>query len=272
MRHPEKIMWSIFFSIILLAIIQIMGMFMGVELDERYPLFKLIFLGVPVILVVLHAFVTLKVRGLFFLVLAALLGFTSEYYGLKYGQFFGTYYTYSPQIAISTVPLQVIFYWAIFIYTGYGVTNSFLHWLHIKLPDIRLKNGWLLLLTILLDGWFILAIDLFMDPLEVRQGAWTWINGGPYFGVPIGNFIGWFVVAVLVSGIMRSIEYYFPQKKRIHNKSILIIPILCYGLVTISLMSMAVQLHMYELGLVGFFLMVPTVLFNLFLFSRYRSK
>ena len=246
---------------------------MGVQLDKLYPNFKLIFLGVPIILIILHSFITLSpMRGAFFLLLAAALGFISEYFGLKYGQFFGTYYTYSPQITFFTVPVQVIFYWAAFIYTGYSITNSFLIWLHLEKPRIKLGNGLLLILTIILDGLFVLAIDLFMDPLAVRQGAWTWIHGGPYFGVPIGNFIGWFIVAVLSSGIFRSLEYFFPKKETKCNKSIYIIPILCYGLVAFSLLGMAIQFQMYELGMLGSLLMIPTVLFNVFLFSRYRSN
>lgn len=272
MRYSEKMLWGIFVFIIFLATIQIVGMVWGIELDETYPLFKVLFLGAPILLVILHALVTLKMRGIFFLTLAAVTGFTSEYFGLKYGQFFGAYYTYSPQMSVLTVPLQVIFYWAAFIYTGYCITNSFLLWLHIKKPIAHLGNGKTLIVSIIFDGLFVLAIDLFMDPLEVRQGAWTWINGGPYFGVPIGNFIGWFVVAVIASGIFRSIEYFFPHQNMKFDKSILIIPVILYGFVALSLMGMALRYRMYELGIIGTLLMVPTVVLNLILFNVFRKK
>ena len=258
---------------LLLCSLRLIGALFGFQLDELYPPFKLIFLGIPIVLVLIHSCITLTpVRGILFLLLASTIGFTSEYFGLKYGQFFGAYYTYSPQITVFTVPLQVIFYWAVFIYTGYGITNSFLIWLQLKKPQWRLGNGWLLLRAIVLDGLFVLAIDLFMDPLEVRLGAWTWSGGGPYFDVPIGNFIGWFVVAVLSSGIFRTFEYYFPNKEMKIDQSIFIIPVLCYGLVALSFIGMSLQLRMYEVGIVGSLLMVPTVLFNLFLFRRYQSN
>lgn len=272
-KNKEKLLWKIFSLIIFFAVIQIVGMSRGVELGETYPIFKVVFLGLPIVLVILHAMSTLTAgRAIFFLLLAATTGFISEYFGLKYGQFFGTFYTYSPQTTFLTVPVQVILYWAAFIYTGYGITNSFLIWLHLEKPHLKLGNGLLLIMTIMLDGLFVLAIDLFMDPLEVRQGAWTWINGGPYFGVPIGNFIGWFVVAILASGLFRSFEYFFPLKETKYHKSIFVIPVLCYGLVALSLLGMAIQFQMYELGVLGSILMVPTVLFNLFLFNKYRSK
>lgn len=101
----------------------------------------------------------------------------------------------------------------------------------------------------------------------VDLGKW-----GPYFGVPIGNFVGWFTVAVLSSGIFRSLEYFFPKKELKFDKSIFIIPVILYGLVALSLLGMALQFQMYELGILGSLLMVPTVLFNLFLFNKYRSR
>jgi putative membrane protein len=135
-----------------------------------------------------------------------------------------------------------------------------------------LRNGKTLIVSIIFDGLFVLAIDLFMDPVEVRQGAWTWINGGPYFGVPIGNFIGWFVVAIIASGIFRSIEYFFPYQNVKFDKSILIIPVILYGFVALSLMGMALRYRMYELGIIGTLLMVPTVVLNLILFNVFRKK
>ena len=39
--------------------------------------------------------------------------------------------------------------------------------------------------------------DLSMDPLRATvEGRWVWIDGGPYFGVPLLNFAGWFIVTL----------------------------------------------------------------------------
>lgn len=246
-----------------------MGTLIGVQLEDLNSYLKLLLLGTPVIFVILHSCITLSpVRGAFLLLLAAAVGFIAEFFGLKYGQFFGTFYTYRPQLTFFTVPVQVLLYWAVFIYIGYSMTNSFLLWLHIKKPLAKLHNGWLLMLTILIDGLLVLAIDLFMDPLEVRLGAWSWIQGGPYFGVPLGNFIGWFIVAILVSGIFRSIEYFIPIKKMKYDRSILIIPTLCYGLLACTFIGMAVQLTMYDVGIVGSICMIPPVLLNVYFYMR----
>lgn len=41
--------------------------------------------------------------------------------------------------------------------------------------------------------------DLSMDPLRaIAEQRWHWHDGGPYFGVPLSNFIGWFFVTWLM--------------------------------------------------------------------------
>jgi putative membrane protein len=37
-----------------------------------------------------------------------------------------------------------------------------------------------------------------MDPSKAKAGTWTWENGGPYFGVPFQNFIGWMATTLTV--------------------------------------------------------------------------
>ena len=40
--------------------------------------------------------------------------------------------------------------------------------------------------------------DLSLDPLRATvENRWIWISGGSYFGVPLGNFVGWFMVTWL---------------------------------------------------------------------------
>lgn len=37
--------------------------------------------------------------------------------------------------------------------------------------------------------------DLSMDPLRATvEGRWIWIDGGAYLGVPVSNYVGWFLV------------------------------------------------------------------------------
>jgi uncharacterized membrane protein len=45
----------------------------------------------------------------------------------------------------------------------------------------------------------MLAWDVTMEPTwATLDRAWVWQSGGPYFGVPISNFFGWFLTVYLI--------------------------------------------------------------------------
>lgn len=51
--------------------------------------------------------------------------------------------------------------------------------------------------AIAMVGW-----DLAQDPLQSTvRGDWVWQHPGAYFGVPVGNFIGWFCIAFAVFAV-----------------------------------------------------------------------
>jgi len=227
-------------------------------------------LTLPILLLVLHGGWTLTyAQGLLFSLLAACVGFAFEVFGMTYGTFFGDYYVYSSQVfgpVFLGVPLLVPVYWTIFIYAGYSITNSFLHWAEINKPDWSNGNTKLLPWLIFMDGALVVAIDLIMDPLAVRTGHWVWENGGFYFGVPIGNFFGWFVVAVIVAGTFRIYEYYFSQRPTAVGLSFFLIPILDYGILYALFSAYALSFGMNALAFIGGVVMMPVIAINIALF------
>ncbi len=56
-------------------------------------------------------------------------------------------------------------------------------------------------------GWALASWDLFLDPQMVEAGHWTWsdvqvaLPGAP--GIPISNYLGWLLVAVLMVGVLQ---------------------------------------------------------------------
>lgn len=41
-------------------------------------------------------------------------------------------------------------------------------------------------------------LDLFLDPIAVGAGIWVWlVPGSSYYGIPLLNFVGWFVLMLL---------------------------------------------------------------------------
>jgi lycopene beta-cyclase len=52
----------------------------------------------------------------------------------------------------------------------------------------------------------LVAWDLGLDPLMVQQGYWTFDGGGAYLGVPLSNFLGWFLAGALLVALLTRIE------------------------------------------------------------------
>jgi putative membrane protein len=269
MAKKNYLIWIFFFSFLFLVVVNSLVVLWGWGLDlETSALSPILFLGLPAVLIIWQAFLTLPARKVFCLFLiSAMVGFTMEVVGLNFGVFFGGQYVYQANsLALLHVPLIIILFWAIFIYVGYSIVNFFLVLLKKKKPNKK-RNDWpWLFLTVFLDGLVVVFIDLFMDPLQVAMGKWTWLQGGEYFGVPWGNFIGWFLVVILVTGVFRTGEYFFFQKEKEYDRSLNFLPLLSYGLLAIVFAFKAVEYHLPNLAFVGSFLMMPVVVVGLALF------
>jgi len=270
----NKLIWGIFIFLVALAALKILGDLLHLNLiDNNWH--TALFYAASLILLVLHSFQTLfPARALFFIMAASGVGLIMEILGLKFGVPFGGHYAYNPiQASILNVPLSIPLFWSVFIYTGYSIVNSYLKWLNIRKPNLRENNLKLLPLLIIADSLIVVAIDLFMDPLQVRMSNWAWLEGGPYFGVPIGNFIGWLMVAALVSAIFRTYEYCFPKENNHLDPSLYLILVSGYGLFAISFAFIAVNFKMFSLAVLGLSIMLPTVIINLVLYKNYfRNK
>lgn len=269
MQLKVKILWILFFITLVSLVVNIIGDLFGLSFLQA-SFFNSLMLYVPIILLSLHSIWTLSfLRGLLFILIACVTGFVFEFVGLKYGVIFGGNYVYSLEgIKVFTVPLNVILYWGVFIYISYCITNSFLYWLNKQKPSKNKKISFLLPLLIFFDSLFVVTIDLFMDPLRVKEGSWVWLNGGPYFGIPIGNFVGWALVTVIATGLFRIYEYFKPVVIDKKLKSVFIIPVLGYGMIYLNLLSSAIKINLMSLVLIGSLTMLPLVVFNLFLFKH----
>jgi len=50
----------------------------------------------------------------------------------------------------------------------------------------------------LLAGIIAVVLDLFIDPIAVGAGYWVWtVHGTVYYGIPLLNYVGWFVLMFL---------------------------------------------------------------------------
>lgn len=189
-----------------------------------------------------------------------------------HGTLFGGAYSYPAQAGVFGVPFPIIAYWAVFIYTGYWLVTTFLYWFGKQKPSRGRGSLLTLGLVVLADGLAVTAIDLFMDPVSVRAGSWTWAHGGPYFGVPIGNFVGWFGVTVVATGLFRLYEYYAPQREPSIGRSVLLLPVIGYLLVGLDFLAGAISYHLLLLAGIGTGMVIVPALVNLALYATRQTR
>ena len=130
------------------------------------------------------------------------LSLASELIGTGTGWPFGNYvYTdFLGYKVLDHVPYTIPLSW---FYMGFA---SYL--LGAVLAD-RLVSQRHTLWSLMLGTWFLTVWDLVLDPAmaheSLRVQFWVWDETGPYFGMPVKNFIGWSVTGLLFMAISRAL-------------------------------------------------------------------
>ena len=142
---------------------------------------------------------------------AFIISLGAEMFGVGTGLLFGNY-TYSEQLGpriLGLVPLVIPVAWMMMLYPSYAIAKFLTRSSRNPISgdasrDLsRSEIGFLATLTtkVVTTGIAALAMtawDLSLDPRMVRDGNWVWHGGGPYFGIPISNFVGWFITACVI--------------------------------------------------------------------------
>lgn len=120
-------------------------------------------------------------------------GFVAEAVGTATGLPFGTYdYAGTLGPRVLDVPLVIPLAWAMFGYPALLVGQ-------------RLSRG--RVGAAVLGGLALASWDLFLDPMMVGDGHWAFADPTPALpgapGIPLSNYAGWLLVAVLMLGLLQ---------------------------------------------------------------------
>ena len=111
---------------------------------------------------------------------------------------------------LGVVPLMIPLGWFTTTYTAYVVVNLAVDgtpW------SDSVGGAGRSILVALLGAFIQTAWDLAGDPYMVHVvKAWVWFDGGPFFGVPWGNFIGWVEIGFMAAMIFRWLERDIPRE------------------------------------------------------------
>ncbi len=117
-----------------------------------------------------------------------------EWIGVQAGLPFGSYH-YTPRLQpqVLQIPLSVPLAWYMMLIPAWAVARSIAprgpgaaDWRHAALAATAFT-----------------AWDLYLDPQMVARGLWLWETPGAYFGVPLLNYAGWWLVSFGLTLVLR---------------------------------------------------------------------
>lgn len=150
-------------------------------------------------------------KAITFLVIAAIIGYSMEQYGIWTGSIFGPYtYTEKLGFKIIDVPWVIPLCWFAVIYFAHVLTNLIVHANPVAKENTLGKTAIMAVLTALVATGLDLALDPAMSHPEIA--AWIWTDGGEYMGVPFKNFQGWIITAFLMDFIFRMVTKRFKSR------------------------------------------------------------
>lgn len=114
--------------------------------------------------------------------------------GFPYGMYHYIYENLQGEWLLFGVPVWDSLSYPFMIYAGYAMAVQFQH---THLRTYALTHS-------ILGAFLTMVLDIIIDPLTVLGDRWFlghiyyYPHGGPYFGIPLTNFAGWFLVPCAV--------------------------------------------------------------------------
>jgi uncharacterized membrane protein len=135
-----------------------------------------------------HLFVSQGARAAgLMLVLCFIVAGSLEMLSVQTGFPYG-WYSYSSKLGpgLAGVPLLVPLCWQMMAWNALSVAK-------LIVPKRWPKASVILIAALALTAW-----DVFLDPQMVRSGLWTWARQGEYVGIPLENYAGWLMTALIL--------------------------------------------------------------------------
>ena len=135
-----------------------------------------------------------------FFVCAVPISLGSELIGTSTGEPFGNYaYTaFLGYRILDHVPFSIPLSW---FYVGFATYLIG----HALAGMMKVRPLWPY--AVLIGAWLLTVWDLVLDPAMAHESLevkfWVWSETGPYFGMPLQNFIGWTLTAIVFMTVAR---------------------------------------------------------------------
>ena len=196
--------------------------------------------------------------------------FSSIHNGFPYGHYYYLDGTREKEIWVLGVPLMDSISYVFLSYASYSlallVSSPLRHsrWMVYVLETGKIRNSFQVRM---LGALLFVYLDIIIDPLALRGDRWFlgriygYPEQGVYFGVPLSNFLGWFVVGFSMILVLQKIDWYL-RKKGVSDLigykypwRFLIGPALYIGVLVFNL-SVTFFIREHMLGWAGIFIVV----------------
>ena len=208
----------------------------------------------------------LKNMAIFFLVTWAVSLFF-EALSINTGLPFGLHYHYTVQsLSLFGVPSVIIF-----AYFGTGYFSWMLSHVFTGQYSKKLEGKWIFVVPFI-AAFMLVMWDLGLDPiLSTVLSLWVWESPGPYFGVPIMNFVGWFVTGFIFYQLfalyLSRYDRIRPQKvKTLASKPYWLEAAVVYGLIGFTIIITPIAIYndiTVSMALVTVFTMIFVAIISL---------
>jgi putative membrane protein len=125
-----------------------------------------------------------------------------EFAGVQFGIPFGSYeYTGLLQPQLADVPLLIPLAWMMMLAPSWAITEVLLR-SRIQYLGGEQSSRYRLAFAAV-AGLAFTAWDLYLDPMMVGRGLWSWQQSGSYFGIPLSNYLGWWAASAGLTWLVR---------------------------------------------------------------------
>jgi len=195
--------------------------------------------------------------------------FASTRIGFPFGDYFYNGSTVGLELYLFNIPFMDSLSFTFLLYSSYCLALLFVLPLATGSPSSSARFLWQGAVSwpvIFLTCLFFMFIDIVIDPVALRGDRWFlgsiygYPDPGVYFGVPLANFLGWFVVGLLALMGYRAVDQRGPSMppcpSPIGSGNLLLGCGLYYG---VLLFNLAVTFWIGEwlLGMTGLFIYTP---------------
>jgi uncharacterized membrane protein len=222
-----------------------------------------------------------------FAAMTYLVSLASEWSSVHNGIPFGLYHyiqrTRGEEIWVAGVPLFDSLSFTFLAFASYTVALLLCSPLYRRGWDLRVLDTWRIRRSPqvwLMAALFMVMVDMVVDPLSVLGQRWFlgWIfwydPPGPYFGVPISNYLGWYLVAAVSIAIFQTLDWLlnrdagkpFAAVPNLPSRAILG-PMLYAGIVCFGI-TMLFVIRAPEIGWASVFIFLPFLVMTLHIVTR----